>query len=259
MRRQAVVLGLSFLVLGCDGSPTVPRSAETPAAALQRHAVPPGTRTFHGDSMTVTCRTALAGADPARLWQHGTATVRFPAAELAPDGRTVRYIYRGYREASTLAAVADCRIPATPGAVARMDRKLHVRVRSGTNDVRLFSDVALAPVVAVACSPGYIGEYPACYPITTPTSGGTMDPGAGGGFWSGGGGGEDGSGGSEDDGDEIESDEPPDCTQPQTERWALAYCRAARPDGIRLEWTKAALDRVSKRGEECARIAAFGT
>jgi hypothetical protein len=173
----------------------------------------------------------------------------------------VRYIYRGYRDASTLAAVADCRIPATPSALARISRKLGVSAPLRTDaSTRLFSDFALAPVVAVACGPGYIGEYPACYPVRTPTTG--AGEGDGGDFWSGGegGGGNEGetSGEESDQSDEVPIDEIPDCTQPQTERWALAFCRAARPQGTRLEWTKDALDRISKRGEECARIAAFG-
>lgn len=214
-----------------------------------------------GDSAVFRCRTALAGADPAQPWRHAVKAVRFPAAELAADGRTVRYVYRGYRDATTLTAVADCRIPATPAAIARMGRKLDARRSGQANmDQSVLSSVELAPLTVIACGPGYIGEYPNCYPVQTPTTGGTTSPGD---FWDG----YESSGGSpatdspdnhDDVPDLIVGDTIPDCTQSQTQTWALAYCRAGPPEGTRLSWTEKAFDRISTRGAECANIAAFG-
>ncbi len=90
-----------------------------------------------------------------------------------------------------------------------------------------------------------------------PRPGGTTSPD---GFWTDGGSGGDPDSDSPEDGDDvIVADTLPDCGQSQTETWARAYCRADPPEGTRRAWTEEALRRISTRGEECARIAAFGT
>lgn len=48
---------------------------------------------------------------------------------------------------------------------------------------------------------------------------------------------------------------PPDCSKPQTEAWAIDYCNARAPEGERLNRTKQAIARIKARGGECANIA----
>ena len=261
MNRIALYAVLGAVLAGCTARPTgtAPGSRE-PAAARRSARTPPGER-LREYGAAFRCLTARATGDPAAPWAYGQGTVRFPATELAPNGRTLRYTFQGYDDRPALVAVAACEIPATPAAIARMNRKLGVVTEQP--DVTI-QDVALAPVVATACAPGYIGEYPACYKIST----GSTDGGGGTGFGSTGDGDIWGGGGSGGTGGTTSGDPPPpspddfvqsdtahDCTKPQTDNFGAAYCRSVVPTGERLARTQSAIDRIRMRGPECANIA----
>lgn len=82
--------------------------------------------------------------------------------------------------------------------------------------------------------------------------------GSGGGHGSGGGGGEGGESEPAWGDDYIAADTLPNCGEAQTVRWMHAYCNGSPPSGERLLRTNLGLDRIEKRGAECANIAAFG-
>ena len=261
MNRIALYAVLGAVLAGCTARPTGPaRGAREPAAARRSAGTPPGER-LREYGAAFRCLTARATGDPAAPWAYGQGTVRFPATELAPNGRTLRYTFQGYDDRPALVAVAACEIPATPAAIARMNRKLGVVTEQP--DVTI-QDVALAPVVATACAPGYIGEYPACYKIST----GSTDGGGGTGFGSTGDGDIWGGGGSGGTGGTTSGDPPPpspgdfmlsdtarNCAALQPDQFGRAFCRSFVPSGERLNRTQNAIARIRGRGMECAYIA----
>jgi hypothetical protein len=133
--------------------------------------------------------TRVARASGPHAWTAATAVIRFPAAELDPEGRTITYRYRGYTPTNRVVAGVDCLIPATDAAISRMNRRLKVerwhRVGSGSpsRGARFsvsgasYGDVALLPVAGVAtwCGEGQIGTYPHCWNTTS----GTVPPSGG--------------------------------------------------------------------------------
>ena len=190
-------LAFGALVSACSDGPTLSAPSDGIRAA---RAYGTDAAAKRGEA-AFTCVTRVARTSGPYWWTAATTVIRFPAAELDWDGRTIPYRYRGYTPANRVVAGVDCQIPATDAAISRMNRRLKVehwqRVGSGSpsGGARLsvsgaaYGDVALMPVAGVAkwCGEGQIGTYPNCWPITSPSVTGTVgDPGGDGWDWGGG-------------------------------------------------------------------------
>lgn len=165
------------------------------------------------------CNVSVQTSPDARRWSARQTSVTFPVPTLSPNNRTTIFFVRGYNDHNEVTAVAACVIPATPAAVEWVSRAFKVtHVKHGfdspADGVTLMSGeptaVELAPLVAKACSPGYVGEYPDCEPIgdgeTSPDPGGSTS-----GAWGTGDGGSGSStGGTGSSGTGSEAAPPPD-------------------------------------------------
>jgi|GEM_PF-3582831 len=174
-------LALGTLVSACSDAPTLQSPGEGGAARTYRTDV-----AARRGGAAIACVTRVARTSGPHAWTAAATVVRFPAAELDPDGRTIAYRYRGYTPTNQVVAGVDCLIPATDAAISRMNRRLKVdrwdRVGSGSSSpgARLsvsgagYGDVALLPVTGVAtwCGEGQIGTYPHCWNTTS----GTVSP-----------------------------------------------------------------------------------
>ena len=200
--------------------------------------------------------------------REGSFPLTIPPAAQAADGSSMEYRYRRKTPSGAQTYAADCVIPRTMSALDLMNQRFRVpeehraprgRDRGGneytTQGCVIEGECTLEPIEVIApkdeeCERAWDGTCQGTSPdepyMPPPPSGGGGD-----------GGGGDGDAPPEAAlaGDEITS-EPPDCSKPQTENWAAAYCRAVAPSGTRLTWTNAALDRIAQRGQECASIAA---
>lgn len=253
-RWSGIFLPLIAFLGACNDSMVAPTLPQQPRSLFYHEAA------VGADSRYV-CSTALRTADVNMPWRYGRMEVHFPRAEFAPNGATTTYRYEGYNDHGTLVAVATCHIPETDGAIRRMSRILRVHNGHKRSEMAATSAVGLEPLLVRACGPGYDGEYPYCLP--NPTGVEVPADESGSGFWEGGSSGEYSPPPDETppdaSRDTVPPGEIPDCTQPQDEDWAQAYCRASLPAGQRLERTRAALAQVAQRGSECARIAQAGS
>lgn len=189
-RGFSAALGMALLAAACTDNPAEPTLV---AGEVRTEPRPGGNSGARIRREAFVCVTRLARASDPSAWSRAEKGVRFPAAELDPQGRTIAYRYRGYTPSNRIVAAVDCVIPATEAAIERMNRKLKVsrwhrlgseavgsgaRMSLGTASFDLGTEgspTALAPVVGTArwCGPGYVGTYPACYPVTSGTVGGT--------------------------------------------------------------------------------------
>jgi hypothetical protein len=228
--QAVLVLGCAATAAACADSIVQPNGRSHPSDPPAFSQVSPASPAAAAPSPFV-CGTALRTPDERHPWRYGSVAVRFPTSEQAPDGRMMTYRYEGYDADDNLVAVAVCRIPATLKTIRRMNRLLKVNARLGPSDLDASTAAyAVERMVVTACGPGYTGDYPSCLPDPTPVE--IPADGTSGGFW--------GAGyvppapppdpaALDFDGDTVTPNAIPDCTQPQEQPWARAYCRAAPP------------------------------
>jgi hypothetical protein len=84
--------------------------------------------------------------------------VTYPRAELAAEGATRKFVYRGYADGATLVRDAECIVPATRGALERITRVFIRKGDAGEPTMQIMSDPWV--VVVTACQ--YGGMYPDC-------------------------------------------------------------------------------------------------
>ena len=114
-------------VLGAaSGCGEMPQSITLPRKPAHDAATARGQRVRGLPRLRFMCSTALRTYDPQFPWRYGRVELRFPVAEIPSDGRTIRYRYLGYKDATTLIAIAECNVPATSRAVERVNRILAV-------------------------------------------------------------------------------------------------------------------------------------
>ncbi|HYW09344.1 MAG TPA: hypothetical protein VE913_20455, partial [Longimicrobium sp.] len=210
-RMRFALLGALLLTsAACQDNPVGPSPVQTPSSPnLARVAENRG----HGSGVCYLARRALAS--PLGL-EARTVNVEFPRSEVAPDGRTRDYRYRGYITAGQLVATGDCTIPDTEKAVQHIDRLFGIKRNAenggdlgGVSILGCVSDgyCEIEGITANGCVGG--GDWPNCNGIMQPSDlpqcsmynecgGGTWTPGPLGG--GGGGGGGDGSAGAMNEG-----------------------------------------------------------
>ena len=152
------------------------------------HSADPGrvaTVRAHESAVEMPCTISLQPTPGARRWTARHTNITFPVPTLSPENRTTIFFVRGYNDRNEITAVAACVIPATPEAiewVSRAFKVTHVKhgFDSAADGVTVMDGepaFALEPLVATACAPGYVGDYPDCEPIgdgdTTPDGGGS--------------------------------------------------------------------------------------
>ena len=150
------------MAAGCgDGSVTEPNatiSSNAPGAAASRSPEVPASLSVYS------CY--LMWRDRSGVYQSRTAQVHFPKAELAGSGARRGYIYKG--DAGDLVVyAAACGIPATDGALRRMNRTFRVPHETGNTGgivtmgcVTSDAGCMLDGVTVNACPGG--GTYPDC-------------------------------------------------------------------------------------------------
>jgi hypothetical protein len=132
IRAAALLLpGVAILFAACSESPTGQSQPESP---VRSEASPRsgfrGNPTAGPDPRYV-CYRSEATPQARYPFQYRRFAVRFPAEALATDGRTLIYSVRLVSGGVTV-AMANCRIPRTPQAIALMDRRLDVDDRRRT-------------------------------------------------------------------------------------------------------------------------------
>jgi hypothetical protein len=124
-----------------------------------------------GFPCTVSSRTAV-GSLP---WRYGRGMVHFAPDEVARNGATIRYHFRGYVDGATLVSTANCLIPRTEAAIRRMNSGFEVRqdlpslrgnrVAKGPRMYCSGDTCSLEGMYVSACTWG--GAWPYCYPKPT--------------------------------------------------------------------------------------------
>jgi hypothetical protein len=165
---MAPALLLLAIIAACDRTlPT--ESGETPVVRV------PGPGSLLKSGVAFGCTGSVRLGKGAEPWRYGRATVRFAPEEVAENGATIRYRFRGYENGTRLVSTADCTIPRTDAALRRMDANFGVRrnpPRAGISRIPgprmdcYGDDCSLPGMYVSACSWG--GIWPYCY--SKPTS-----------------------------------------------------------------------------------------
>lgn len=156
-------LGLAAILAACADAPTVP-TTQSPAVRFST------TDGLHLGETAASCDLYRSDyTDSGARIRHKRITVFFPRSELAPDGATRVYRYRGYSKGQHLVAYGDCEIPATEEAIRRMDRLFRVdpaeRAASSGSVLQSCDEIGedgscIIYITATACQ--YGGTYPDC-------------------------------------------------------------------------------------------------
>jgi hypothetical protein len=160
---------LLMAVAGCEHP--IPTAIDHGAAG--RQAASPGLLKM---GTAFRCEGSIRAGEWDSPWRHGRATVRFAPDELAPDGSTLRYQFRGYEAGARLVGTAECIIPRTDAAIRRMDANFGVRTKrspiapalriSGPRLDCSGDSCSLPGLTVTVCTWG--GIWPYCY--SKPTS-----------------------------------------------------------------------------------------
>ncbi|HKP75423.1 MAG TPA: hypothetical protein VJT67_07745 [Longimicrobiaceae bacterium] len=132
-RTETVVLSALFITLtACADSLTGVNQPEIPS---RDQAMVPQARTPDVES-AFTCRASTRNGELfGQQWRYSARAVRFSPDELASDGATILYRFKGYVNGADLVSWITCEIPATAAAVRRLDHGFAIpqalRARAG--------------------------------------------------------------------------------------------------------------------------------